>query len=542
MSPSRGPAVAFAVLAVLLTLVAGPTSATADPTPPPTPPPTQPPTLPDRASDAAREHAEQALARVETLVTRRTSSGPRDRADLTLALRDLAIQQRSLDRADHRRARALLARPSDDRCVSFCFDGDERRRCSAVLCVHWVPARLDPMNAPPGRHYVRAVLRTMTKVHNKYVDAGYRRPLGDHGRGGNNKPDIYLAQIGHSYYGYCESDDPNAPRHGGTWGYCVLDNDYSPREFPAHTPLDNMRVTAAHEYFHNVQFAHDIGEDGWFMEATATWAEDEVFDGINDNAYYLPEGPIGCRSQSQWCWGHPWKYSLDTYGGLYHYGTWIFFRYLTDRYGVDQGDMDQLVLRMWKLATGPDRERYSMAAIKQVLAQEGTTLLAEFTGFSAGNRSPSTTYAEEYDEVADDPDADARYPTAALTGRADLGAGDTIQFTPPTRHLSARHYRFAPDGPLTTSLHLTFDFGVVADAPLDGAALVRWKHDGAIEERYVDATDPTVDVPFTKATTWVEVTLTNALTDYVCWRGLQWSCGGHAVDDKVTQQVTARVT
>ena len=54
-----------------------------------------------------------------------------------------------------------------------------------------------------------------------------------------------------------------------------------------------LQVTAAHEYFHLVQFGYDINEDGWIMESTATWAEDEVFDSINDNAQYLREGLYG---------------------------------------------------------------------------------------------------------------------------------------------------------------------------------------------------------------------------------------------------------
>ena len=72
----------------------------------------------------------------------------------------------------------------------------------------------------------------------------------------------------------------------------MLDNDYSRREFPTNTPLENMHVTAAHEYFHAVQFAYDFFEDGWFMEATATWAEDELFDTVNDNVNYLPIGQL----------------------------------------------------------------------------------------------------------------------------------------------------------------------------------------------------------------------------------------------------------
>src|SRR5690606_38134581 len=111
------------------------------------------------------------------------------------------------------------------------------------------------------------------------------------------------------------------------WAYCVVDNDYSPSEFRSNTPLENLQVTLAHEYFHAVQFAYDFAEDGWFLEATAAWVEDEAFDDVNDNIQYL-------RAQS------PLKQpqiSMDKFGGLRHYGAWIFFRFLTERYPPEAG-------------------------------------------------------------------------------------------------------------------------------------------------------------------------------------------------------------
>ncbi len=125
-------------------------------------------------------------------------------------------------------------------------------------------------------------------------------------------------------YGFCTSEKqfrPNGPFDA--WAYCVLDNDYRPGQFPSLTPLENMQVTAAHEYFHAVQFAYDAFEDSWFMEATATWAEDEIFDDINDNLQYLRRGPLR-RPQVP----------LDKFelGGLHQYGDWIFFRYLTEQF------------------------------------------------------------------------------------------------------------------------------------------------------------------------------------------------------------------
>jgi hypothetical protein len=47
----------------------------------------------------------------------------------------------------------------------------------------------------------------------------------------------------------------------------VLDDDYSTSQFPD-PPLVSLDVTAAHEFFHAVQFAYDYFEDSWLMEGT----------------------------------------------------------------------------------------------------------------------------------------------------------------------------------------------------------------------------------------------------------------------------------
>ena len=53
-----------------------------------------------------------------------------------------------------------------------------------------------------------------------------------------------------------------------------------------------MRVTAAHEFFHAVQFGYDYFEDVWLMEASSAWVEDEIFDDIDDNRQYLAKSPL----------------------------------------------------------------------------------------------------------------------------------------------------------------------------------------------------------------------------------------------------------
>lgn len=487
---------------------------------------------PDPDGNAHRaQRAVEALERVQDLL-----AGSASTESLTLDLRDLSLLRDALPPVGQRQANAILARPTDSpkRCRDVpgsCYKGKSKRICSVVICVHWVPKSRDSRNGAK-RSYARKTLKAMTHVHKKYVAAGYRKPYSDHGRGGNNKPDVYLSQIGTAgYYGYCTSDDPTPPRHGGTWGYCVLDNDYRASEFPAHTPLENMKVTAAHEYFHNVQFAHDYGEDNWFMEATATWAEDEVYDSINDNAFYLPHGPIS----------NPLT-PLDSFKDLFHYGTWVFFRYLTDRYGTKVAGMDDLVLDMWNGATGKERGKYSLASVVQTLQAAGTTLEAEFAKFAASNRQPALTYPQEYQEVAADPENEQGYPRAPLADEFSLAPGGSQGYGRSYPHLTSRTIRFEPVGTGALSmLNLDFD---LADAASGGQAVIVVKPvAGTQTQTIVTADGAAAPIPFdAAATAWVEVTIVNGSSRKNCWKGTVFSCAGTSPDDGVVQRVHATVT
>ena len=108
-------------------------------------------------------------------------------------------------------------------------------------------------------------------------------------------------------------------------GFCVLDNDFARAQF-GRAPMAVLRVTAAHEFFHAIQFAYDFTEDPWLLESTATWMEDQFADGVNDNRAYLRFGQLarpGCP--------------LDLFdpGGYAHYGNWAFWDFLGRRFGTE---------------------------------------------------------------------------------------------------------------------------------------------------------------------------------------------------------------
>ena len=120
-------------------------------------------------------------------------------------------------------------------------------------------------------------------------ELGYRAPLSDldsFENGGDGRLDIYLADVGaEALFGWCTSDDPASYATYRVSAFCVIDEDYTNRAFGI-DPLPALKATAAHEFFHAVQFGYDWLEDLWLMEGTAAWIEDEVFDGVNDNLRY----------------------------------------------------------------------------------------------------------------------------------------------------------------------------------------------------------------------------------------------------------------
>ncbi|HJQ04258.1 MAG TPA: MXAN_6640 family putative metalloprotease [Nocardioides sp.] len=501
--------------------------------------------------------AQHALDRVEQIFS---TTGTTVRGDATLALRDLAQTKSALPPSQQREAERYFARPtaSSSSCPGdyACYKTTAKRYelCNSRLCVHYVkqgtgPSRdntngVDPEdNGRSGRwpgeahngvpDMVEFTLQQLTHIDTVYRKAGYRSTLGDGRQGGDSRRDIYLGNIGSKgLYGYCTSDDPklaydaSGTKHPAVSAYCVLDNNYSRAEFPYHSPRQNMEVTAAHEYFHAVQFAYDFDEDSWMMEATATWAEDELYTGINDNRNYLPYGPIGKPSVS-----------LDAYsnasgnsGYLHQYGTWIFFRYLTEHYRTQQGGLPILVRQIWRRSVGKDH--YSVAAIKGALASLGTTLDAQLARFVTANRRPSTSYREG-----------SHYPRAPLAADAQRltpGAllGNSATKTADLPHLAAATYRFLP-GTGATKLDLKLA-GVQPGQDIE-YDVVSHTRDGAYTSHLFTAD---TSVPFDPATvSWVEVSIINAGTSYTCWNRTtgfwMYTCQGTSNDDHPGGNLTA---
>ncbi|MBM9461417.1 hypothetical protein JK386_16055 [Nocardioides sp. zg-536] len=503
------------LVAALLVVTALGVSAQADPVSPGTPADGSAPAGGASAAGAdpgdPEQVAEQALETVEELIAdpaaSLTATGG-EKPDLTNALTDLA--EVADDLRDDRAAEAknIMARPTDPTktCATIdlvCYGPvTDQRVCAGGVCVHYVtsgPNAVAPENDGPGGlypgtaggrpDYVETVLDTVRHVRDRYRAAGYRAVLPDGTAGGTaNDFDVYLGQMPSGYYGYCvSSPSPSAAARTAS-SYCVLDNDY--REYAKHTPLQNLQVTVAHEYFHAVQVAYDATEAVWFREATATWAEDEVYDGINDNRQFLRDGPLGKP-------GQPLNASAA------RYGSWIFFRYLSERYPAATGGMANIVRQIWERSahSGPGAAgQTNLSALSSVLAARGSSFRVTFGKFAAANRYPATSYSEG-----------AAYRLAPTLRGYRIKPGKRVALSTKLSRRASGTVRFKSmtGGKRTLKVHVT-----IPKATAGGYAMVTIKRAGKkpVTKRLHTNKAGRVkkSYSFGKGVDWVELTLANA--------------------------------
>ncbi len=500
----------LAVAAVATAMVATALSAPAEAEPPsvtsPAPLPVEPGTR--------QAQAEQALAKVEALAHPSAKAATGARRDATMALRDLSLLKSALPKSERAKAASYLARPTKGTGGSPYLKykvKEAKPICGKKVCVHYVKKTADKSS----KAYAKQALSVVTKVWKTYAKAGYKTPPGDGKLGGNKKFDVYLGQLADdSLYGYVTTDQK---RGKSRWSYGVFDNNYTDAVFNAHTPLQNLQVTAAHEFFHGVQYAYDVYEDAWFMEATATWAEDELYPDVNDNLQYLPYGQLG---QPQ--------YPLDAFSGAIHYGNWIFFRYLSEKWPQSKAGLPTIVRSMWQKA---GKKQYSIQAVSSVLKSKKSSFAKEFSLFSAKNRFSRTFYAEG---------AAQAYPEAPFADTISLAAsaqtGGTIKLR---YHQSSAAWLFQPSG-LGAGWKLRVKVDLAAPKQHQ-AAVVDTITGGTHSLQLIKLNKKgkgSVTVPFVSGQNQVAFTLVNAGTAYKCWKRTIFACQGKSKSDNIKGKIT----
>ena len=98
-----------------------------------------------------------------------------------------------------------------------------------------------------------------------------------------------------------------------------------------------MKVTAAHEYNHVVQYDYDALQDKWMFESTATWMEEKVFPEVDDyHQYMTPWSQLSTMPITR----------FSRQAGDKVYGSAVFNHWIGDRYGAET------IRRAWELSIG----------------------------------------------------------------------------------------------------------------------------------------------------------------------------------------------
>ncbi len=471
----------------------------------------------------------------------------------TFILRDLLARTRFLSGSEHAEARAILSRPDGAPTFvgepSWDFDAVPTSFCEGggrPLCFHWddnptnrdspPPADTNPANGIPDQ--IDDTIAVLDNVWDtETAGLGYRDPLDDSATtlndGGGPQLDIYIADIGSiGLFGYCTSDDPHAYEFSAPWAvsaYCVLDDDYRQAQYGiGQTPLEYLQVTAAHEFFHAVQFAYDWFEDYALMEGSAMWMEGQVYPDVIDRINYLGRSALARP-------GVP----LDTGARGFEYGAWLFWRFLTEK--VFSGD-PTIIREIWERADGGPSpaygDRYSFQAVRSALASHGLAFRSTFAQFGWTN------------DLRDYEEADSGYPVAPLAAKFKFGPSlhSTGWEAPRLAHLSTRFYRFRPEavGP-AAKLHLRVDLPWAATNP--AATVIVYAKGGPREIHPIGLDrrgEGHVTVEFGSSEVWkVDLVLSNGSLRFHCapkdFPNTVYSCGGFPKDDGRAYRFRARL-
>ena len=200
--------------------------------------------------------------------------------------------------------------------------------------------------------YVEQMAGVFENVWTQYQNRNYTMPPLDGTAGGNFLYDVYISNLRKGLYGsvsadFSIGDNPQSPAitEINAWtSFMNMNNNYSSLG-TNNTELDVIKITAAHEFFHAIQFGTAVTSTNFFMEATAAWSEDEIYPDINDNLQYLtstfntPDIALNLNSISDSSLPDINNQTSPYYE--HWYGSWIFFRYLTD---YTDSDIIRLIL------------------------------------------------------------------------------------------------------------------------------------------------------------------------------------------------------
>ncbi|MFQ5601996.1 MAG: MXAN_6640 family putative metalloprotease [bacterium] len=251
-------------------------------------------------------------------------------------------------------------------------------------------------------------------------DLGYQTPPDDAGRDGAEY-DVYIINLKpQQIYGETRLEDsvPGTPQND-LRGYFVVDNNYDPERYFS-GGVEGAQVTAAHEFYHLVQFGYrDLlyMDEAFYYEFSSIWMEDVVYDDINDYyQYFLGNNSFFRRRDVPFN-----SFVRSNFGEA----LWNFFL-------VKKFDKVDLIRRTWEIMQS---NVSAIEAINQSLFENGSNFRTEFGDFAVwnyftGRRADPVNFYEE----------SAEYPEVKLDGDFSLSADTTVVDS--SLSLTHNYYKF----------------------------------------------------------------------------------------------------
>jgi len=281
---------------------------------------------------------------------------------------------------------------------------------------------------------------------------GYDAPPSDETEGGDCLLDVYLADL--PAYGFTQIDEFDP----ASMVYMIFENDFAgfpPNTDPEGQVTGDMKVVAAHEFFHTIQFqiTEDICTSGWWMEASATWMEDYVYPEVNDYINYIDY------------WFHYPQLPLNTYNSidctgngahsLFPYGTTIWIKHMTEKYG------SKFVYDVWNKIKDGVPNVSALSAVNEALTDRGTTLEEELKELRVANVTMTyedASWYQSWQSVNTDP---TLQPIVVEYSGNNPGFSSSVAYTDVSiLPLATKYYSFsAPQG----SGNLTIDFNGIGN-------------------------------------------------------------------------------
>lgn len=263
--------------------------------------------------------------------------------------------------------------------------------------------------------------------------------------------DIYLRDLAHlvaPLYGQTTSSQaiPSTGFSNAFGSFMEIDNNFTDSIYGPYGAIQSLQITAAHEYHHAIQYGYNYYFDIWYAEATSTWHEDELYDGVNQLYSYLRASMFNTNLSLDI------NTNITTGGG---YGRWLFNRHLAETHAGQP-----IVRNVWELLAISQPSGTSdipmTPIIDSVLQTSGSSLGSELLGYA------SKLYTEAWTTHLTEA---ALIPSVSMSGI--FGSFPITVASVPSPSITLPHYSFAfyklspPPAPSATlDITLTRDNGI----------------------------------------------------------------------------------